>query len=909
MKRLLVTVCVASVLGTVACGGCDDPVSNNGANNNLDGGTADTGVADGGDNNANNGTDGGGNDANSGVDGGSNNGMPDMASCLVDEQCGGVCCDDGQECVDDICLAACAGQRCGATNELCCEGADVCLGEACVTPGSDCTFTEDCGVDEICDPTLQKCVPRDQVEVCEFIPPVGNFAPEIGCSWQPPAGDQSDRVVVTPVVGNVTDDNGDGLTNTDDIPDIIFLSRTAGCCNKAGTLRVVSGECNPDGTMNTIASLDSEPMVNDGAPALGDLDGDGVPEIVAISYTGNLNPNNGRGTPQGVVAWKRVTDDGTQWERFWRNDTYPTNGIHTNGGATIAIADLNADGNPEVVVGNVALNGQDGTLLWDGYVDVGPDAGIGNNAFLGPSSSIGDVNLDGNLEVAAGNTLYAHDGTELWTFMYNTENSPCGGGLPCDGYTAMANFDADDEGEIVIVRRGEVFILNHDGTLLWQFPILKDDCANNESGPPTVADFDGDGMPEIGTAAADFYTVLDMECDADPVPMKCRQRGILWATPNNDCSSRVTASSVFDFEGDGKAEMVYADERNFRIFDGTTGVVLFDDDTHSSNTRIEMPIVADVDNDGNSEIIVPSDTGQAIKVFQDTADNWVRTRRIWNQHTYHVTNINEDGTVPVGEMPNWLNGRLNNFRQNVQPGGLFDAPNLVVESVDVRGTSCGQTFEVEVTVTVSNDGALGVSAGVPVRITATDGTVSQTLGDFTTMDRLLPGQSETFTVTWEVPADWVANGFTIGAFVDPDMTTNECIESDNELEFDGANVTFAAPELNIVDITADAANCGNTGMATVTFTARNDGAEIVPIDTPIVLTAAWLGQTVEIGTYRLSAPLAMGEEETFTANWNAPQSARGRDVTFTATVDPDREVYDCDEQNSGEVTEECRIVM
>ena len=53
----------------------------------------------------------------------------------------------------------------------------------------------------------------------------------------------------------------------------------------------------------------------------------------------------------------------------------------------------------------------------------------------------------------------------------------------------------------------------------------------------------------------------------------------------------MTASSVFDFEGDGKAEMIYADEENFRIFDGTTGAVLFADDTHGSHTRIEMPVV------------------------------------------------------------------------------------------------------------------------------------------------------------------------------------------------------------------------------------------------------------------------------------------------------------------------------
>jgi hypothetical protein len=39
-------------------------------------------------------------------------------------------------------------------------------------------------------------------------------------------------------------------------------------------------------------------------------------------------------------------------------------------------------------------------------------------------------------------------------------------------------------------------------------------------------------------------------------------------------------------------------------------------------------------------------------------------RRIWNQHTYHVTNVREDGTIPQHEQPSWT--RLNTFRTNAQ---------------------------------------------------------------------------------------------------------------------------------------------------------------------------------------------------------------------------------------------------
>ena len=32
-------------------------------------------------------------------------------------------------------------------------------------------------------------------------------------------------------------------------------------------------------------------------------------------------------------------------------------------------------------------------------------------------------------------------------------------------------------------------------------------------------------------------------------------------------------------------------------------------------------------------------TDAGIEVFKDSLDNWVSTRPVWNQHTYHITNV------------------------------------------------------------------------------------------------------------------------------------------------------------------------------------------------------------------------------------------------------------------------------
>jgi hypothetical protein len=138
-------------------------------------------------------------------------------------------------------------------------------------------------------------------------------------------------------------------------------------------------------------------------------------------------------------------------------------------------------------------------------------------------------------------------------------------------------------------------------------------------GPPTIADYDHDGLPEVGLAGSDYYTVFDPDCQGTPRQGgKCADRThcdfaaggacpsyILWSRKTQDHSSDITGSSVFDFQADGQPEVVYADECFARIFSGLDGTVLFSQ-YHSSCTWIENPVVADVTGDFRSELVVPS---------------------------------------------------------------------------------------------------------------------------------------------------------------------------------------------------------------------------------------------------------------------------------------------------------------
>jgi hypothetical protein len=64
----------------------------------------------------------------------------------------------------------------------------------------------------------------------------------------------------------------------------------------------------------------------------------------------------------------------------------------------------------------------------------------------------------------------------------------------------------------------------------------------------------------------------------------------------------MTGSNYFDFEGDGSAEAVYADECFTRVYDGKTGAVKFST-VRNSATWWEQPVVADPDNSDRSKII------------------------------------------------------------------------------------------------------------------------------------------------------------------------------------------------------------------------------------------------------------------------------------------------------------------
>ena len=441
-----------------------------------------------------------------------------------------------------------------------------------------------------------------------LLPMVANADPVVEWSWT--SSDvlpNSLNVMMTPAIIDLNDDG---------IPDVVFGSTASisGRLVERGNLQALNGN---DGT-ELFTVVDSFFDISTTASiAVGDIDNDGRPEIIASDHSGAR-----------LIAFEH---DGTF---KWR-----TVGLEAINWGAPAIADLNQDGTPEIIIGRQVLN-NNGAVLATGT------RGRGSQGVFGPISIVADIDLDNVPELIAGNTVYNYLSPGTLSIQSQIP-------LP-DGHNAIGNFDDDDFAEIVLVTGGLVYLLEHDGSIKWGPSILP---GGGAGGPPTIADFDGDGEPEVGVAGATRYVLFETD------------GSLKWSAVIQDSSSNRGGSSAFDFEGDGAAEVVYRDELHLRIYRGTDGAILFQVPM-SSCTWHEYAPVADVDADGKAEIIVVANINcglgpqQGVFVFGADDDSWVATRKIWNQHSYHISNVNAGGTIPPVEGNNWQVAELNNYRMN-----------------------------------------------------------------------------------------------------------------------------------------------------------------------------------------------------------------------------------------------------
>ena len=312
------------------------------------------------------------------------------------------------------------------------------------------------------------------------------------------------------------------------------------------------------------------------AIALGDFDGDGNPDILAIS------PDN------GTVSVLKGNGDGT----FSLLSTTSTG----NNPATATIADFNSDGKLDTAVANqtdntiaIVLGNGDGTFAGNAPFTL---LQTGN----GPVAVVsGDWNADAKQDLAVTNSA---DGT-VSIFLGNGDGTFAAQGPVAVGQNpvaiAVADFNHDGKPDLAVANRsdGTVTILlgNGDGTFSNSQMIL--------SAPDpvalTVADWNGDGWLDIAVLNQTANSISLFNGNGD---------GTFVANGTYTTGSSPQALLALDLNSDGKVDLAFANSA-----DNTVSVALGNGDgTFQSSINANTDagpcsmISADFDRDGQPDI-------------------------------------------------------------------------------------------------------------------------------------------------------------------------------------------------------------------------------------------------------------------------------------------------------------------
>jgi hypothetical protein len=245
-----------------------------------------------------------------------------------------------------------------------------------------------------------------------------------------------------------------------------------------------------------------------GAPALGDIDGDGLPEVVVGT---DSPPWGGPGSPAPDYS------KATVWAINGDSTNVPGWPVTTDNNiqSSPALGDVDGDGALEVVVGSgVSVEGGNGhrVYVWNGDGSAVSGWPLSTDGDMPAPPALGDLDGDGDLEIVIGcgtaadtscRKLYAWhaNGQPVSDFpveppfnsWYQQTSS-----MPFS--PVLADFDGDGAVEILIVHRDAFGITTVDGDGTWAHDLERTNYTLMSS--PLVDDVDGDDGLEVVLAGA-----------------------------------------------------------------------------------------------------------------------------------------------------------------------------------------------------------------------------------------------------------------------------------------------------------------------------------------------------------------------------------------------------------------------
>ena len=279
--------------------------------------------------------------------------------------------------------------------------------------------------------------------------------------------------------------------------------------------------------------------------AVADLNGDNVPDVVIASNDAN----------RGITVM--LNDGQGNFDLTYYGTAFGTG----TGVWSVAIADVNADGAPDLVVASAAGGGIIAVLLNDGTgqfapADASPFSSGTDSRFVALFDTNGDGLLDAVVSNYSVNRISVLEGNGDGTFGNRTQ-FPIGAGDPNDHPNQMAIGDFNNDGILDLVHSchgnlsaDTVFWPgNGDGTF---GDHLLSDTRDRPEAMAGPVDFDGDGNLDV---------VIGSDVEGFRVEFG-DGNGQFTRKPKFDLGVRVRAIGIGDLDGDGIPDLAIAPQRN-----------------------------------------------------------------------------------------------------------------------------------------------------------------------------------------------------------------------------------------------------------------------------------------------------------------------------------------------------------
>ena len=551
--------------------------------------------------------------------------------CPADEYCDGTLCQDdvcmpeGELFCDGTDISLCASNGASSTVEISCNSptaftsiCDDTSGEPVCTCGAD----WDCPQHMFCE--VGECVGTGEAPDCTLPPSdITAVLPSVESHWGgeirsdddafegsadgscvvdtdcdqasgyacnpsgecriPAAFENYGHVLATPIVANLDDDNGDGLINEFDFPEILFVGYRFGGINSGGVVRAIHGggpnkgktfwaHCDHDTTWygdnagGTAPSCPSGDAVAEATSvvSVADLDRDGVPEVIFNTTDNGFGVLTNLGVPKSIKAYcpaetayynfNAASNDAGSGSCINNTSLSPANRPVFN------VAEMDGVGLPEIMTGRrvfqFEVDPTEGLTMVAEFEGSERDGrqidSVG--AEFNPTCSA-DLNNSGVQELIAGGSAYALPAGpggitrqrdcgvgdtssfclgDLDTLWHLPDVSAALNDIVADaqtyGYCAVADVWGSDfsnapsptnplDGVPEVVLIAQGHVVVIDGIT---GEIIKNENLGGGSGggAPNIDDFDGDGFPEVASALRDFL------CVARPARDQCQLRSL-----------------------------------------------------------------------------------------------------------------------------------------------------------------------------------------------------------------------------------------------------------------------------------------------------------------------------------------------------------------------------------------------